>query len=74
MAYGLYRGNKIRKIVGNPRSAANQKGVIVWAETKAGVKQWIMEFGTPTQKRLISQRRIVKKRAPSIKSNFMRIF
>jgi len=54
MAYGLYKnGNKIRKISGNPRSPSNQKGMIVWASTHAGVKSWVRRWGTKKQKRRI---------------------
>jgi hypothetical protein len=51
MTYGLYKhSNKIRKIRGNPRSLSNQKGLIVWTQTKKGVQSWIKEWGTKSQK------------------------
>lgn len=51
MAYAIYRnGQKIRKIEGNPRAPSNQKGLVVWAPTQAGVKSWVRKWGTKKQK------------------------
>ncbi len=51
MAYALYRkGNRIRKIRGNPRSPSNQRGLVVWTPTKGGVKSWVRRWGTKKQK------------------------
>lgn len=51
MAYAVYRGGrKIRKVVGNPRSPTNQKGLVVWAPTHRGVKDWVKKWGTKKQK------------------------
>jgi len=51
MAYGIYRnGKKIRKIIGNPRANNNQRGLVVWTDTKAGVKSWVRKWGTKKQK------------------------
>jgi len=51
--YGLYRkgkGGSLKKIYGNPRNNTNQKNLIVWDRTKKGVKTWIKDWGTKTQK------------------------
>ena len=51
--YGLYKkgtGGNIRKIKGNPRSPKNLRDVIVWDNSKKGVKSWIKTYGTKTQK------------------------
>jgi len=51
MAYAIYhKGRKIRKITGNPRAPINQKGMIVWSETKSGVKNWVKRYGNKPQK------------------------
>jgi len=51
MAYAIRRGrNSIVKISGDPRSPSNLKGVIVWDETKSGVKRWVKRYGSKSQK------------------------
>lgn len=50
MAYGLYRQEVIKKIKGNPRSVENQKGLIMWADSKNEVLDWIKKWGTKKQK------------------------
>jgi len=51
MAYAIYKnGRKISKVKGNPRTQSNQKGLIVWDSTLAGVKSWVKRWGTKKQK------------------------
>lgn len=51
MAYAIYhKGQKIRKIEGNPRAPSNQKGMVVWSPTKSGVKNWVKKWGNKKQK------------------------
>ena len=54
MVYALYKkARKIRKVVGNPRSPSNQKGMIVWAGKEGDVKSWVRKWGTKKQREMV---------------------